>query len=143
MKHLGVHKKFRYVWSIVGVQCKVFLKHLGPMLGQINVFHRLSQNRITCGPPQGVSDKISATVCPRSSYLFYVVTYNIKWVTTSWTDPNTRLFNLVHDLRLLFDYLGAFDYFNNHGYHSKMENYDYLFENFVLFFCSYILCILL
>ena len=29
--------------------------------------------------------KISYTVCPRSSDLFYVVTYNIKWVTTSWT----------------------------------------------------------
>ena len=26
------------------------------------------------------------TVCPRSSYPFDVVTYYIKWVTTSWTD---------------------------------------------------------
>ena len=25
------------------------------------------------------------TVCPGSSDPFYVVTYNIKWVTTSWT----------------------------------------------------------
>ena len=25
------------------------------------------------------------TVCPRSSGPFYVVTYYIKWVTTSWT----------------------------------------------------------
>ena len=28
------------------------------------------------------------TVCPRSSDPFYVVTYHIKWVTTSWTDGN-------------------------------------------------------
>ena len=26
------------------------------------------------------------TICPRSSYSFYVVPYCIKWVTTSWTD---------------------------------------------------------
>ena len=25
------------------------------------------------------------TVCPRSSATFYIVTYYIKWVTTSWT----------------------------------------------------------
>ena len=25
------------------------------------------------------------TVCPRSSDPFYIVSYNIKWVTTSWT----------------------------------------------------------
>ena len=27
-----------------------------------------------------------STVCPRSSDPFYIVTYYIKWVTTSWTD---------------------------------------------------------
>ena len=26
------------------------------------------------------------TVCPRSSDPFYLVTYFIKWVTTSWTN---------------------------------------------------------
>ena len=26
------------------------------------------------------------TVCPRSSDTFYMVTYYIKWVTTSWID---------------------------------------------------------
>ena len=26
------------------------------------------------------------TVCPRSSDQFYILTYYIKWVTTSWTD---------------------------------------------------------
>ena len=25
------------------------------------------------------------TVCPRSSDPFYIVSYDIKWVTTSWT----------------------------------------------------------
>ena len=29
------------------------------------------------------------TVCPRSSDQFYVVTYYIKWVTTSWTHSIT------------------------------------------------------
>ena len=28
------------------------------------------------------------TVCPRSSDPFYIATYYIKWVTTSWTDGN-------------------------------------------------------
>ena len=28
---------------------------------------------------------MNCTVCPGSSYPFYVVTYFIKWVTTSWT----------------------------------------------------------
>ena len=28
------------------------------------------------------------TMCPRSSYPFYIVTYYIKWVTTSWTYRN-------------------------------------------------------
>ena len=27
-----------------------------------------------------------ATVCPRSSDPFYIITYYMKWVTTSWTD---------------------------------------------------------
>ena len=27
-----------------------------------------------------------STICPRSSYSFYVVIYYIKWVNTSWTD---------------------------------------------------------
>ena len=33
-----------------------------------------------------LSRKIRLTVCPRSSYPFYIITYNIKWVTSSWTD---------------------------------------------------------
>ena len=28
---------------------------------------------------------IITTICPGSSYPFYIVTYDIKWVTTSWT----------------------------------------------------------
>ena len=30
-------------------------------------------------------DPLQFTVCPRSSALFYVVTYYMKWVTTFWT----------------------------------------------------------
>jgi len=32
------------------------------------------------------TNALKNTVCPRSSDQFYVVTYYIKWVTTSWTD---------------------------------------------------------
>ena len=31
------------------------------------------------------------TICPRSRYTFHIVTYYIKWVTTSWTDNKRRL----------------------------------------------------
>ena len=31
------------------------------------------------------------TVCPRTSCPFYVVTYYIKWVTTSWTHSMLRM----------------------------------------------------
>ena len=34
------------------------------------------------------------TVCPRSSDPFYIVTYYIKWVTTSWTDSNIIIHNI-------------------------------------------------
>ena len=31
-----------------------------------------------------------STVCPGSSDPFYIVTYNIKWVTTSWTHSREK-----------------------------------------------------
>ena len=31
------------------------------------------------------------TMCPRSSYPFYILTYFMKWVTTSWTDGTYTL----------------------------------------------------
>ena len=31
------------------------------------------------------SNDMDLTVCPRSSESFYIVTYYMKWVTTSWT----------------------------------------------------------
>ena len=33
-----------------------------------------------------------STVCPRSSDTLYIVTYCIKWVTTSWTNSTSRIF---------------------------------------------------
>ena len=30
------------------------------------------------------------TVCPRSSDPFYIISYYIKWVTTSWTNSKTK-----------------------------------------------------
>ena len=35
------------------------------------------------------------TVCPRSSDSFYVVTYYIKWVTTSWTYSSNKYIDVV------------------------------------------------
>ena len=35
---------------------------------------------------QEVWSNFDSTICPRSSDPFYIVTFNIKWVTTSWTD---------------------------------------------------------
>ena len=37
---------------------------------------------------------LPCTVCPGSSAQFYVVTYFIKWVTTSWTNSNMGLYFL-------------------------------------------------
>ena len=44
------------------------------------------------------------TVCPRSSDPFYIVTYYIKWVSTSWTDGCARI-----EQSLLFALIKAFD----------------------------------
>ena len=33
------------------------------------------------------------TICPRSSDLFYIVSYYTKWVTTSWTHSNIQKFD--------------------------------------------------
>ena len=32
-------------------------------------------------------------VCPGSSDTIYIVTYYLKWVTTSWTDGTTSIIN--------------------------------------------------
>ena len=50
------------------------------------------------------------TMCTRSSYQFFIVTYCIKWVTTSWTDgitnkdPEESLMNLDKDILKSFDF---------------------------------------
>ena len=38
-----------------------------------------------------LSRYIYDTVCPRSSDKFYIVTYYIKWVTTSWTNDSVMV----------------------------------------------------
>ena len=39
-----------------------------------------------CLQPDAGSDSLDIyTICPKSSDPFYIVTYYIKWVTTSWT----------------------------------------------------------
>ena len=38
---------------------------------------------------QSYIDFYFITVCPRSGYPFYIVSYYIKWVTPSWTHSMT------------------------------------------------------
>ena len=42
-----------------------------------------------------VKTMVTFTVCQRSSDPFYVVTYYIKWVTTSWTYSIEQLFSFI------------------------------------------------
>ena len=42
------------------------------------------------------------TVCPKSSDPFCIVTYYIKWVTTSWKDGNFSF--LGEEMFALYDY---------------------------------------
>ena len=37
-----------------------------------------------------------STICPGSSDPFYLVSYNIKWVTTSWTHSNIKVSAALH-----------------------------------------------
>ena len=54
------------------------------------------------------SDRLwQSTVCPRSSDPFYIVTYYIKLVTTSWTEGRTREWERK-DSNLL-----TYNFFNN------------------------------
>ena len=47
---------------------------------------------------------MTSMVCPRSSDPFYIVLgYNIKWVTTSWTDGSTYIFQAK--MRTLIPYI--------------------------------------
>ena len=45
------------------------------------------------------------TVCPRSRYPFYMISYNIKWVTTSW--KQSKKMENIHPLcpYILYIYL--------------------------------------
>ena len=46
-----------------------------------NYEHQMENNK----QAEGLADRKKYTICPRSSDPFYLVTYYIKWVTTSWT----------------------------------------------------------
>ena len=39
-----------------------------------------------------LGSKVQSTVCPGSSDLFYIVSYYIKWITTSWTHSTTNAY---------------------------------------------------
>ena len=56
--------------------------------------------------PQGVRllHYILTTVCPKRSDPIYIVSYDTKWVTTSWTNGNIRirvLIKMYYVLRVL------------------------------------------
>ena len=56
------------------------------------------------------------TVCPRSSDPFYVVTYYIKWVTTSWTDGQyTYIPVSTQDHRLVVSVHEGLDHVHGNG----------------------------
>ena len=60
------------------------------------------------------------TVCPRSSYPFYIASYFMNWVTTSWTYSMTGL----------YDYLG--------GDHSDTNSFKWTFFVYnLIFFKNY------
>ena len=42
------------------------------------------------------------TMCPRGSDLFYIVTYHINWVATSWTNYKLDLSASLYPLCVLF-----------------------------------------
>ena len=65
------------------------------------------------------------TVCPGSSGPFYIVTYNIKWVTTSWTYCTFYII-FVDNLRLKINF--SFAKFANCN-KSKWQEIDGLFIN--------------
>ena len=50
-----------------------------------------STGKLLCSINHVSTDLIKRTICPRSSYPFYIVTYKIKWVTTSWIDGTNHL----------------------------------------------------
>ena len=79
-------KGANYFWiKIRGFVCGLTLVQHGTLLNNPDEWrgssgvHRVK--RWTLRPPR--SKEI--TVCPRSSYSFYIVSYYIIWVTTSWT----------------------------------------------------------
>ena len=49
-----------------------------------NVENTFAQGGIPPLPPR-LYATVYSTVCPRNSDQLYIVTYYIKWVTTSWT----------------------------------------------------------
>ena len=50
------------------------------------------------------SQQFFNTVCPRRSDPFYLVAYNIKWVTTSWTHSMYKtIFSALNSYRILYN----------------------------------------
>ena len=61
-------------------------------------------------------------MCPRSSDPFYIVSYYIKWVTTTWTHSMLNMFTfdeLSVSPLLSLQFLGVM------SYHMHMENMQY------------------
>ena len=56
---------------------------------------------------------ITTTVCPRSSDQFYIVTYYLKWVNTSWTHSMSKKYFL--DIKYDNQFINVTHFvFNNH-----------------------------
>ena len=94
IKDMSLHKKFALLKIIIFQICPclaIFLSYLNLYgTGLVSLIwnrHLLSKNSLKW------NDLINCTVCPGSSYPFYIVTYDIKWVITSWTDGKYNTFN--------------------------------------------------
>ena len=69
----------------------IFIFHLRiPKYNQLKMFLRKTHVNIIC-----------LCVMYWSSDPFYLVTYYLKWLTTSWTDSNT-LFSLIRETRVFY-----------------------------------------
>ena len=76
----------------------------------------------------------SHTLCPRSSDPFYIVTYHIKWVTTSWTHSTNNIWLLCFLLHASKVEMGKF------FFHFKMEKrgktrstFNFSFKKFLMY----------
>ena len=84
-------------WSVVGGRRSVVGGRWGGVGGRGSVVG--GRRSVVGGRRSVVGGRRSVVGGRRSATLFSIVGYNIKWVTTSWTDGITSLFNGLYKWR--------------------------------------------